>query len=654
MHVEKLTMVAWKCFRAQQVLELRPVPHAIVARYEDDPKRSNWAGKTSLLQALDWALYGRLPEDAEGKDGVITRGERKTEVTLHLSDGSRVTRSKERGRPERLWYWPEGWRERGWGDKASMGAEAQSAIAEALGLDAGDFLNTSYFRQRQMARFILQDPAERLATVSGWLRLDPLERAEEVARDRLRAALDEVAEAEAKVRALVDAEAVALRSLDELGMSGVPEETLSGTEEELAEVRKAIEAAESSAAAAREAEDLRRRAEDYRRVAAEGKALRDELAKGWAPTDKEIAEAEAAVAEAEASVALARDEHQKRRRLLVSGFDGGCPVVGLPCPSSAFVRQQADQTRELELQAKSVLESAEVALFPARERRNALRDARVTRDSMEAKLAHLRETADLLRPSFLKARELRELEFARPDLAGLRARETALVSRIAAARHHMQAFKIARSGGYGLSCQLEDLRRRVETCREALLVFGKTGAQRRVAEAALDQIGADASGMLAGAGVPLTVGLRWSREGTGAASHCVDCGSPYPASRKVKECARCGAQRGPKLVHQLDVVMSDRSGAAEDLAAFALQVGASRWLRRERQAAWSTLLLDEPSGQLDEAMRRAFTAHLPSILTSASVTQALVVAHHASVLDSLPGRIEVVVGVDGSTARVVA
>jgi DNA repair exonuclease SbcCD ATPase subunit len=109
------------------------------------------------------------------------------------------------------------------------------------------------------------------------------------------------------------------------------------------------------------------------------------------------------------------------------------------------------------------------------------------------------------------------------------------------------------------------------------------------------------------------------------------------------------------MIDKLELVLSDQSGAADDLVGVALQLSASAWLRAERGSAWSTVLIDEPFGQLDAAHRRALSAHLSAMLAGRyGFEQAMVIAHHASVLDALPGRIEVIGEGGRSRVRVVA
>jgi DNA repair exonuclease SbcCD ATPase subunit len=119
-------------------------------------------------------------------------------------------------------------------------------------------------------------------------------------------------------------------------------------------------------------------------------------------------------------------------------------------------------------------------------------------------------------------------------------------------------------------------------------------------------------------------------------------------------CTRCQAARGPNLINKLDFVLSDRSGAAEDLAGAALQLSASAWLRAEKGSLWETAIIDEAFGQLDGANRRALGRHLAALLAGRyGFSQALVVAHSSDVLEALPGRIEIEGGPRGSSVRVV-
>lgn len=194
---------------------------------------------------------------------------------------------------------------------------------------------------------------------------------------------------------------------------------------------------------------------------------------------------------------------------------------------------------------------------------------------------------------------------------------------------------------------LDQIRSETKTLREAVRILGPRGVRRRIAEDALDEIAAGANELLARAGVELSVGFRWERETKGLASACDDCGAPFPPSAKVRACSRCHAERGPKLDERLDVVLSTRSGAAEDLAGVALSLSASARLRAERGSSWGLVCLDEPFGALDRSHRRGLSRGLVSMFRG-QWEQALVIAHDDAVMDGMPGKIVIVGGEHGS------
>jgi DNA repair exonuclease SbcCD ATPase subunit len=97
----------------------------------------------------------------------------------------------------------------------------------------------------------------------------------------------------------------------------------------------------------------------------------------------------------------------------------------------------------------------------------------------------------------------------------------------------------------------------------------------------------------------------------------------------------------------LDVVLSDRSGAAEDLAGLAISLAASSRLRAERGSPWGVVCLDEPFGALDRSHRRSLAKGLVLMLVG-QWEQALVIAHDDATMDAMPGRIVIVGGSNGS------
>jgi ABC-type nitrate/sulfonate/bicarbonate transport system ATPase subunit len=108
-----------------------------------------------------------------------------------------------------------------------------------------------------------------------------------------------------------------------------------------------------------------------------------------------------------------------------------------------------------------------------------------------------------------------------------------------------------------------------------------------------------------------------------------------------------------KLIDRPHVQLSDVSGAARSLGGVALQLAACRWLLRERMSSWSTVVVDEPYGDLDPRHRRALSGHLVGLLRSGFM-QSFVISHSPDTTNALPGRIEIVSDGGRAMARVVA
>jgi DNA repair exonuclease SbcCD ATPase subunit len=651
--VESIRARGFGPYRDEFRLELGAKSYGIVARLRDDPERSNWLGKTTLLGLIYWVLTGDHRERHD--DDIVSRGEPLAEGELVLTGGWRLLRTKPRGKAGRLYcHPPKG--------PASMQAEAQKQADALLGMSKEDFKNTCYFEQKQMARFVLADPADRMKMLSAWFRLGPLQRCEERISAR-RGELEEIARK-------IDGHLAGLdqREGDLAAQLGCKEPSRLRTalasaralaQEKLEAHRGRAGAIEDRLQASAAASVERQAIAEYSEVIAEGKKAADAFGKVRLPLLKERAEqARAQAARAGSELDMAARELRERQKLARGEFDGHCPIGRMPCPAKEQINASMTKNEAMLRDADDAWQEAQRGFSAASKEDKLARDAEHEGVALEARLEGLRRRARDLKPRAERAKaagdppdpvalraELDAERAAMLDAKGLVERLKAYEGELDAAaktRETLLAKRAEMDGGLGL-------------LREAAVVFGKRGAQRRVAEGALAEIESSANDALAGCGASLKVSVAWSREGKGLATACEGCGHPFPASAKAKACARCGAARGPKLENKLDVSLSNVSGAAEDLAGAAIQLAASRWLRSERGTRWSSAMLDEPFGALDAAHRRGFSAHLTAMLAGIyGFEQSFVVAHHAQVLDALPGRIEIVSDGTWSVPRVVA
>lgn len=646
MRIKRLSLHGFKCFVKESILELDDKAYAVVARHISDPSRSNWLGKSSLFEAIDFALFGRHSHRTE--DGWISHGESEGGVQIVFDDGSVITRSRKRGKSTRVSYRTDS------NDEGATQAEAELKITQATGLDAKDFSATCFLEQREMARLIRARSDERMGIVSGWLGLDPLQAAEENLREQVSALSLAMATTWRNKHVLETRRECALKSVDVT------------TEEELTEaIEKTILILNSAKSKFTEVQNgvkedaarvgIKERAAEYAKIVEEGSKLSKLInARDKASLVKEAERLKVAHDKAFSENALLFSAEQQKRSLAAGNFDGHCPIAPIDCPVRDTINEDRVRNERLHSEAKKDLMRASEVMKSAGDAYRA-NDNKVTeiRD-LEQRLTLLRERAKALQPDHVLAKKFSGETVDRHDdyvqsqnvVVDAKTRLNALI----AAKDEWKSSDPSKHVE-----QLAKEEARLNTLREALVIFGKQGAQRRVAESALTQIQDSANGVLRECGIDLSIDVQWSREGASLAKSCDSCGHPFPSSAKVKVCERCQAPRGPQLVNKLDVVLSDRSGAAEDLAGFAFRFAASQWLRADRMSAWSAALIDEPFGQLDESHRKSLSSHLSTMLGAGryGFDQAFVIAHHSSVLDALPGRILIESDGKHSTARVI-
>lgn len=599
MRIVGLRVSNWMRFRGEHELELGPTVYAVVAEHASDPDRSNWMGKTSVFSAIRFALTGAVP--TETQDDAINRGQPAMSVDMELDDGSFITRSRRRGKTTELVA-----------NLVRGGKEVvvrdQAELERQLGFNEATFLATSYFEQREMARFVRARPADRSAIVSEWLDTAPIQAAHRRVADKLAAVEKALAALTGERKAHEDRLQQDVEALRRNAAA------VTAKRDKWVETRKAAEQAAARAKLLRELHDL------------------DEQLKAMPSVDIDAVTKALGSAKGEAKkcwVALqsTKQAHKEAQENARGGFDGVCPVTCEECPVADAVQKNSDaledraellgidlrrhgkesSAADAEVVRLEKLVTAHAQWILVQDRRNHLAatlgpavDVKESIETCDSEIAHLEKT-------------YRDLDGAVRDDERARVVLAELSDRVGKLEQQRLALDLAAR------------------------VLGRGGVQRRLAEGFVGYLQERATARLQDAGIDLAVRLVWGRETQQLAEACDECGQPYPRSAKVVQC-QCGARRGMKRDDKLHVELSDRSGAAEDLAGVALQLAAAEWIREARGVAWGTVLLDEPFGQLDAA-NRASLARVLSRLASDGFEQALVIAHDRGILDSMPGRI---------------
>lgn len=147
---------------------------------------ANGAGKSSLLEAIAWALWGA--SRAISEDDVIHQGAIEAQVDFvfqYQQHTYRVIRTRRRGQASSLEFQvqtPNGFR-----TLTEKGIRAtQQLILQHLKLDYDTFINSAYLRQGRADEFMLKRPTDRKQILADLLKLDQYDDLAEQAKERSR------------------------------------------------------------------------------------------------------------------------------------------------------------------------------------------------------------------------------------------------------------------------------------------------------------------------------------------------------------------------------------------------------------------------------------------------------------------------------------
>lgn len=154
---------------------------------------ANGAGKSSLLEAIAWAVWGQ--SRAASEDDVIHQGAAEAQVNfvfINQQNTYRIIRSRHRGQATSLEFQialapatPQSpWQFR---SITAKGVRAtQQLILDHLKLDYDTFINSAYLRQGRADEFMLKRPGERKQILAELLKLNQYDDLAERAKDRSR------------------------------------------------------------------------------------------------------------------------------------------------------------------------------------------------------------------------------------------------------------------------------------------------------------------------------------------------------------------------------------------------------------------------------------------------------------------------------------
>jgi exonuclease SbcC len=419
------------------------------------------AGKSSLIDAIAFALYGQVPRVGDDYKQLISHGKERLSVLLEFAVGDERYRIARTARPDR----PSTQRlERVGADAAEPVAdrvrEIRTEIERILGLDYDGFTRSVVLPQGQFDAFLKGEPKERRKILVALLGLGVYERMQQLANQRSAAAR---------------AEAEFIRRQLETDFAGATREALAQKQAELKAAEGCVQQAEarlrSLAEAAALAQQVRALKREQARLAQDREAEAKRLEAAQATLDSAGQTRKALDAEL-AALQAQKDAHgfdEARHAALLTARPRAEQLVGLDQAEQRAAKATAERRSALE-EARAAVALQEKAL-PGLERaeaeaREAERAARAERDA-----AHREHAALALRqglkpgdPCPVCAQAVKAVPKGKaPALDAVEARERTAEATANAAREKLQAGRLANEQKKARASSLERELEQAET-----------------------------------------------------------------------------------------------------------------------------------------------------------------------------------------------
>jgi len=664
----------------------------------------NGAGKSSLLDAITWALWGKAR--SASADDLIYQNLRETRVGLEFEmTGTRYLVIRQRSIEKKtalslleLQVWdPAANAWRGLSEATMRGT--QERIDRLLRMDYDTFINSAMLSQGHADEFTAKPPFQRTQILATILGLDRWSAYEDRAKEKIRQSREKLGRVEGR---LAEIERELSRRGEYERQMAEAEKKADTDAKSLAELEKAWAAVEQQRAARaemeRQAEETARRSQSAERELMEARAGREALGRNADPAalEKQAAgirvdrealalrqteqeKLQAQIHELSGLMGTLRGENdalapqteplKKRLETLETSITPECPTCGQPLTAEHRKRVVGELKREIDSRREKYKSNT------AR-----LKDLAAELDALQKDSTALQAALQTL-PAL--ERKLAEMESALKTAKDVQARIPAAQERVerwqktfteeAASVKKIQDQLGKASAGLVHS---ESLRNRLEQARlEKRLSDERVGGARQIL-AALEEIGRQQEAgrvELEGfrRGMSVFEELRDAFGKRGVPTMVIETVVPeveQEANRLLSEMSggrmrlRMETQRETKsgdARDTLELKISDElgtrayemySGGEAFRINFAIRIALSKLLARRAGAQLRALFIDEGFGTQDSAGRERLIAAIQSIQND--FDRILVITHLDELRDAFPARIEVTKTPAGSNVRV--
>ena len=589
----------------------------------------NKAGKSSLLDAIEFALTGKTGRKPRSNDRFIHNEAESASVQVDLDfRGEMFTIARHIDKKGSMSVDVTGYK----GGKVS---EAEEVIRKKVGVGTQDLLWTCIMRQRELGGLLGQTSAPMQDALFRWLGIDVWAKAEKLADAQVKDVNQSLEVLNREVRSL------------EQRLEGEPP-----GDDEIENIRMELNLAENTDAALVSAESKLESVEELVDLF-DLASLLPERIDVLEAAEYQIKQDEEELVEKSALLSNLEADVLEARLMSKDGFSGACPVDGAPCPRTGEINKDVKKFKMAERAAleayrgvKQTVDTLQAKVRQTKLARDSAKDAQDESKRAAGQFSTGTKRLDLVAEYKKAEKELSSAQNKGPsNVAEVRARyESALTAR---AVYNKDTGRINE-----VCAQVDDVKAELALARYVWLLCSRQGVPSMIVEGAIGVVEQEANDTLERLGTPHRLEFSFETEIKKPATTCRSCGAEFPKTAKVKKCEQCGVERGPEVKHELTpLIVEDGSGhdyamdsgGGQDLVALAVRVALSRFMGA------TLLIVDEACANLDDVNVAAFTRMIAK-LGDVGFKQVLVSSHRREVKDTSERLL--VVEREGGVARV--
>jgi DNA repair exonuclease SbcCD ATPase subunit len=676
---------------------------SIIGEWANEPKRSNRSGKSTFVEMIMYALYGKSRSKKEVD--LINKFYPEEDMVVELTFDNNIVIQRGRTSTNQIILELTGFEG---ADKKVI----QDEINKIVGLSYEDFIMTSFFIQGDIHTFMEAGATGQKQIIAKWLEKDywkiyekkakekqseiqkEIDRLQYIADDRPDLSRDEIIKS--NIIQLENNKNEIETQLETLSdqLEGINGEINKANE--VTEIEKTIKSLKSEIKTFKGYIEEEKESIENRKSMIEGAKKRakyiakePEILEQFNKQKSLFKEAESIQDEIrdEISQLKAKKDSLKNQYENMKNFNNICPVMQKPCSAidevkdtrtevvqrgkdlNARIKKAQEKYQEGKLHVEGFKETLEeinsnLATIKRYKADYSVEEIELIISKHEARLkkyqSDMQGKVTLLEASEQKLEELENIDISelksqrtkiKSQIADNKSEHADIINNIGMLTAQLNQLKDKRKQAIKAAKEIKIVTEKLNHYRLVTFMFGKNGIPSNQIETAFNEIEEEANIILEKINSDMSIQFSPDKEMKSWEENCLVCGNPFPKGFRKIECPECDAERQKKRKDELSIKIFTKgeemdfnleSGGGKVLISLAIRLAFVRMLQRRMGVNLKLIVFDEIFGMLDETNRElVFKLLAGTLINDFGFDQLFAISHESEIRDVIPDMIKI-------------